>query len=119
MPASALLAGVVEPSLSNFLPNRVASIQSDGIGRLDFYRPLATTAGDAKHVALNLGATLPHLGTGVAGARVVEYRFPVFWDGPIPSPSRRECFGMASAASFSICFGVGIRQLAGRSVMPN
>jgi hypothetical protein len=44
MPASGLLAGVVEQSLRNVPPDRVASIQSDCIGGLDFDGPLAATA---------------------------------------------------------------------------
>jgi hypothetical protein len=79
MPASALLAGVVEQSLRDILPDRVAAIQSDGIRSLDFDGPLAAAAGDAQDVALNFGKTsLPHLGAGRPGARVFEYRFPVF-----------------------------------------
>ena len=60
-------------------PDRVAAIQSDCIGGLDFHGPPAATAGDAQHVALNLGKTsLPHLGSGRIGARVFEHRFPIF-----------------------------------------
>jgi hypothetical protein len=51
--SGALLAGVVEQSLRDVLPDRVAAIQSDCIGGLDFDGPLAATAGDAQYVALN------------------------------------------------------------------
>ena len=51
--SGALLAGVVEQSLRHVLPDRVAAIQSDCIGGLDFDGPLAAAAGDAQHVALN------------------------------------------------------------------
>ena len=79
MPAGALLAGVVEQSLRDVLPDRVAAIQSDCIGSLDFHGPLAAAARDAQDVVLNFRKTsLPHLGPGRAGARVFEYRFPVF-----------------------------------------
>src|ERR1700722_15274496 len=79
MPASARLAGVVEQPLRDVLPDRVAAIQSDCIGSLDFHGPLAATAGNAQYVALNFRKTsLPHLRPGRAGARVFEYRFPVF-----------------------------------------
>src|ERR1700682_5570960 len=79
MPAGALLAGVVEQSLRGALHARLAAIQSGCIGSLNFPGPLAATAGDAQHVALNLGKTsLPHLGSGRIGARVFEYRFPIF-----------------------------------------
>jgi hypothetical protein len=77
--SGALLAGVVEQSLRDVLPDRVAAIQSDCIGGLDFHGPLAATAGDAQHVALNFGKTsLPQLGSGCIGARVFEDRFPIF-----------------------------------------
>src|SRR5882757_7295383 len=77
--SGALLAGVVEQSLRDVLPDRVAAIQSDCIGSLDFDGPLAAAAGDAQHVALNLAKTsLPHLGSGRISARVFEDRFPIF-----------------------------------------
>src|SRR3954468_10283714 len=73
--SGALLAGVVEQSLRDVLPERIAAIQSDCIGGLDFDGPLATAAGDAQHATLNFRKTsLPHLGPGRAGARVFEYR---------------------------------------------
>ena len=91
MPAGALLAGVVEQSLRDVLPDRVAAIQSDCIGGLDFHDPLAAAAGDAQDVALNFRKTaLPRLGPGRAGARVFEDRFPVFGrEGCTRSRSRR------------------------------
>ena|GEM_PF-7060705 len=55
MPAGALLAGVVEQSLRHVLPKRVATIQSDCIGLLDFHGPLAASAGDTQDMALNFG----------------------------------------------------------------
>jgi hypothetical protein len=51
--SGALLAGVVEQSLRDVLPDRVAAIQSDCIGGLDFHGPLATAARNPQHVALN------------------------------------------------------------------
>src|SRR4051794_23732071 len=79
MPASALLAGVVEQPLRDVLPDRVAAIQSDCIGGLDFHGPLAAAAGNPQYVALNFGKTsLPQLGPGRVSARVFEYGVPVF-----------------------------------------
>jgi hypothetical protein len=79
MPAGALLAGIVEQPLRDVLPDRVAAMQSDRIGGLDFHGPLTAAAGDAQDLALNFRKrSLPHLGPGRAGARVFEYRFPVF-----------------------------------------
>ncbi len=73
MPAGALLAGVIEQPLRDVLPDRVAAIQSDCIGGLDFDGPLAATAGDAQHVTLNFRKkSLPLLGRGRCGARVFE-----------------------------------------------
>jgi hypothetical protein len=49
------------------------------IGRLDFHGPLAAAAEDAQHVTLNFRKTSsPLLGCGRGGARVFEYRYPVF-----------------------------------------
>jgi DNA end-binding protein Ku len=79
MPAGALLAGVVEQPLRHVLPDRVAAIQSDCIGGLDFDGPLATPASDAKHVTLNFRKTpLPHPSPSRARASVFKDRFPVF-----------------------------------------
>src|SRR5713226_5862412 len=77
MPAGALLAGVVEQPLRDVLPDRVAAIQSDRIGGLDFHDPLAAAAGDAQYVALNFRKTsLSHPGPTHTGARIFEHRFP-------------------------------------------
>ena len=65
IPAGALLAGVVEQPLRDVLPDRVAAIQSDCIGGLDFHGPLTAAAGDAQYVALNFRETLlPNLRPG-------------------------------------------------------
>src|ERR1700710_1718364 len=77
--SGALLAGVVEQPLRDVLPDRVAAIQSDCIGGLDFDGPRTATAGNAQHVALNFRKTSqPYLGPGRSGARVLEHRFPIF-----------------------------------------
>jgi hypothetical protein len=79
MPAGALLAGVVEQPLRDILPGRVAAIQPNGIGSLDFHRSLAAAAGNAQDVLLHFRKTsLSHLSAGRAGAGAFEYRFPVF-----------------------------------------
>ena len=63
----------------------------------------------------------PGPAVGGIGARVFEYGFPVFGrEGRIRSRGDGpRGLRPAAAASFSICFGVGMRQLAGRSVIPN
>ena len=103
MPAGALLAGVVEQPLRDVLRDRVAAIQSDCIGSLDFHGPLTAAAGDAQDVALNFRKTSPsNLGLGHAGARVFEYRFPVFGrEGRIRS---RSGGGARPAGGFSSQF---------------
>ena len=57
------------------------------------------------------------------GERVVQDGFPVFGEAsrpPVPESAYRPGLPAdGSAASFSICFGVGMRQLAGRSVIPD
>ena len=79
MPAGALLAGVVEQPLRDILPDRVAAIQSDCIGGLDFHGPLAAAAGDAQHVPPNFRKTsLSDLGAVGLGPRVFEHRIPIF-----------------------------------------
>src|SRR4249920_1023004 len=101
----ALLAGVVEQPLRDVLPDRIAAIQSDCIGGLDFHGPLAAAAGDPQHVALNFGkASLPQLGSGRIGARVYKDRFPVFGrEGASGAAAEGAGLRTASAASFSIC----------------
>src|SRR5258708_38083495 len=76
--SGALLAGVVEQSLRDVLPDRVAAIQSDCIGGLDFDGPLAAAAGDARAVALNFRKTsLPDVGAGRGGTRGFGVGLPV------------------------------------------
>jgi hypothetical protein len=120
------LAGVVQQSLPDVLPDCVTAVKADGVQPLDFDGPHAAAASDPQHVLLDLGQSLRpdgragRLRAGV-GKRVLEYPFPVF--GGIGSSGPE--FGIlrgslpTTAASFSICFGVGMRQLAGRSVMPS
>lgn len=52
-PAGALLTDVVQQPLRDMLPDRVAAIQSDRIGGLDFHSPVAPSAGYAQDVALD------------------------------------------------------------------
>ena len=128
MPAGPLLAGVVEQPLADVLPDGLGSGQPDGVGLLDFDGAAAAAAGDPQQVSLDVGQTLRsdrRSGWSRAGigARVIPE-----WPASIPAASRRRAQGVPAGgmfprtaavfASFSICFGVGIRQLAGRSVIP-
>jgi hypothetical protein len=115
MPAGALLAGVIEQSLRNVLPNGVAAVEPDRVDGLDFHDALAAATGDPQHVPLDLHKlSLPHLGDIGLGARILEHRMPVrFGEGRIGAAGLRT----TSEASFSICLGFGMGQLAGRSVI--
>jgi hypothetical protein len=52
-PARALLAGIVQKSLTDVLPDRLGAIKADRVYRLDFDGTIAAPAGDAQHMALN------------------------------------------------------------------
>lgn len=72
-------------------------------------------------MALNLAQTsLPHLGSGRIGARVFEDRFPIFRrEGRIRSRSGGAPLADGFSGQFFHLLGVGMRQLADRSVIPN
>ena len=60
--------------------------------------------------------SLPHLGAVGAGARVLEHRFPIFrGEGRIRSRIGGRWPPDSFGGKLSICLGVGMRQLAGRS----
>ncbi|OIM93041.1 hypothetical protein BLN97_18570 [Bradyrhizobium elkanii] len=121
MPAGSLPAGIVEQPLRDVLPDCVAAIQSDCIGCLDFDDPLAAAARYAKDVTPNVRQTpLPYLASVVSarGSLSTDSQYSA-GSGASGAAAGGAGLWTASAASFSICFGVGLRQLAGRSVMPN
>jgi hypothetical protein len=96
-PAGALFARVVQQPLPDVLPDRVSAIEAKRIDGLDLHGTLATLASDAQDVALYFRKpSLPQLGAICTGPRILQ---------------------AVSVGSFSICFGVGMRQLAGRSVI--
>jgi hypothetical protein len=113
-----LLTRIVEQPLRDIFPDCLPAIEANGIHSLDFYDPLAATAGDAQHMTLDFRQlSLSHL-DAVDGAGIRKQRIPVF----VRKGASRAATGAAGrrsawAASFSICFLVGMRQLAGRSVM--
>jgi hypothetical protein len=113
-------AGTYRRGVAARPPSRPPSrIKADHVDDLDFHRPLAAPAGDAQHMALDLRKrSLPHLGAGRAGARVSKHRVPICRGQRLfrsRSGDRRSPDGFGG--QFSICLGVGMRQLAGRSVM--
>jgi hypothetical protein len=58
VPAGALLAGVVEQTLTYVLPDGLFPVQSCGVGLLDFDGAAAAAAGDPQQVPLNVGKPL-------------------------------------------------------------
>ena len=119
------LAGIVQQPLSDILPDRLCAVKPNGIGLLDFDDPAAAGAGDPQNMLGNFGQPQRPDGRARrhragAGERVPQDGFPVFGRHGSPGPGVGVLRGSlpTAAASFSICFGVGMRQLAGRSVIP-
>jgi hypothetical protein len=121
--ASSVLACVVQQTLPDLLPARLLPVQTDGVHFLDLNNALAPAAGYSQDMLRDLTEALD-------GARMSRNRCLVM--GIVEEGARQYSSGMSSlgpserpladsfpieAASFSICFGVGIRQLAGRSFM--
>jgi len=119
-----LLAGVVQQALAHVLPNRLWAGQADRIRLLDLDDPAAAGARHPQNILGNFGQPLrpdgrsgairSGVGARVAG-RIPSIRETIASAGP-GDPIARASLPTA-AASFSICLGVGMRQLAGRSVM--
>jgi hypothetical protein len=79
MPSGALLAGIIQQTLGDVLPDCLPAKEADSIQRLDLDRPVTATAGDAQHVALDLRKMfLAHLGAIRAGARILKHGIPIF-----------------------------------------
>lgn len=118
--ASRCAAGRCRPAAAGRHPSRAHSGRIAEPHRRSGFRSIAAAAVDAQHVALNFREVfLAQLGAGHGGAGVLgtesQYSGGSGSSGVAVDVA---CFRTASAARFSICFGVGIRQLAGRSVMP-
>jgi hypothetical protein len=117
--AGALLADIVQQSLSDLPPDCFATVKTDRVDSLDFDDPLAAAAGNPKHVALDLGQP-PLTGWGPLEAARGSCRTERQYSpgsgasGAVATTAGRRA---TSAASFSIGFGVGMRQLAGRSLI--
>ena len=125
MAARPLRAGVVQQPLADGLPDRCRPVEADRIGLLDLaVRPqrrqptlrMWWEISDSRSVRTGgLG------GSGLASARGSRRTASQYSGG---MASLGPGFGVlrvslpTKAASFSICFGVGMRQLAGRSVIP-
>jgi hypothetical protein len=60
------------------LPDCLAAVEADRVDCLDLHGPLATAAGDAQHVAVDLRQLSFSYPDAVAGARILEQRVPVF-----------------------------------------
>jgi hypothetical protein len=123
--ARPLLAGVVQQPLSDVLPHRLGSGQPDRVGLPDLDGAATAAAGDPQQVALNAGQALrPDRGADrpPAGIGRRSSRTACPYSAGISSPGLGVCTDgaflptTAAFASLSICFGLGMRQLAGRSV---
>ena len=119
-PAGALLADVVQQPLRDMLPDRVAAIKSDRISGLDFHSPVATSAEDAQDVALDFREMSLRQSKPICPcSRILEDHIPVFGrDWRIGSRTGARCFPDHLCGQLFLCFGLGMRQLAGRSVIP-
>ena len=127
MAAGPLLAGVVEQALTDVLPDRVRTVEPDGVRLLDLDGPGAAAAAHPQNMLGNFGQPQrPDRGAGRPGLASASgsSRTACQYSGGIVVAGARRRRPAAlpadgAAASFSICFGVGMRQLAGRSVMPD
>ena len=120
-----MLTGIVEQTLTDILPDRVRTVEPGGVGLLDFDDPGASTAGDPKAWCW-ISARRCVRTDGPGGLDPVSARgssrTACQYSGGISSPGPSARAGgtfprtAAAFASISMCFGVGMRQLAGRSV---
>jgi hypothetical protein len=79
MAPGALLARVVEQTLSDILPDRLRPVETNGVSLLNLDDAGATPAGHPQQAALDFRKRpLSHLGAGRAGARILEQRIPIF-----------------------------------------
>ena len=118
MTAGLLLTGIVEQPLSHVFPDRVRTIKPHSIDLLNFDDPAAAAAGDPQQVALDLRQRRL-TGRPLERARG-SWSTDCQYSGGSGSPGASTGsagFRLASTASFSICFGAGMRQFAGRSVI--
>jgi hypothetical protein len=118
MAAGSILTGIVQQTLPNVLPDRVFAIEAARIDGLDLNGAVAAPAGDAQHVALYLSRRCRSWAPLVP-ARASFRIESQYSAGSGSSGAATGTAGLraASEASFSICLGVGMRQLAGRSVI--
>jgi hypothetical protein len=120
VPPGALLAGIVQHVLADVLPDGLPTIETNSIGSLNFDDSAAAPARHPQQVLPDFGEPLrpdPRAGRSVVGRNIAQKRFPVFRGISRPGVGAGGGFVPTWAASFSICLGVGIRQLAGRSLM--
>jgi hypothetical protein len=111
---------------AGILPGLVSAVEPDRVSGLDLDDAIAAAAGDAQDVPRDLrqAKVLDRHAGRLRRLRAAKTASP--YSCGIASAGPRTGLGAtavasrraASAASFSICLGVGIRQLAGLSVMP-
>ena len=125
MPAGTLLACVVQQSLAKIFPHRLGASQAYGIRLLYLDSASTAAAGDAEHMPLDVAELLfldRVAGRGLASAEASFRTACQYSDGISsagPGVGVAGTFLPTTAVIFSICLGVGMRQLAGRSVMPD
>ena len=120
-------AGVVEQALTDILPDRIWTVEPGGVRLLDLDSPGAAATFNPQNMLMNLAQPRPDTccararRTSVGAGGVIQQRLPVFRRQILvgSQTARGRGFLPTAAAIFSICLGVGMRQLAGRSVMPN
>ena len=118
--AGPLRACIVQQALSDGLPQRLGPIEADRIDLLDFHSSAAAPASHSQQVVGNLVQPLraegrPGVRGGPIRARVVQEGSPIFRR---QIGIRRQSRRLSADGHLAICFGVGMRQLAGRSVIP-
>jgi hypothetical protein len=119
--AGPFLASVVEEAHTHVFPNCMGTVQTNRVSGLDLDDTVTTAARHPEHVTRDLrqtplldrDGTRPRDGVGVFqdGTPILGGHLCVRGIGSAAA------FRTASRASFSICFGVGMRQPAGRSLM--
>jgi hypothetical protein len=98
------------------------TVQADGVGLLDLDNARAPATGDPQDMLWDFGKRCPALdrsedliSSWASFRTACQYSSGISSCGPRGGVTT--VFLPIEAASFSICFGVGIRQLAGRSLI--
>ncbi len=120
VPTGALLARIVEQSLRYVLPDRVAAIKSDRTSTVWISTVRSQRRQETGNTWRWISVSFRCRIRTLSPARGSLSRESQYSGGSASSGASAGtgAFRAASAANFSICLGVGMRQLAGRSVEP-